>query len=180
MTAVPRAMAVTGTGTVVAPAAKLTVAGTPATAALLELKLMVNPLAGAGPERLRVRFWVTKPEIVRLDGEKLMLPVTCTAPLPGVYPGEVALMVAVPRFTAVTCGCAAGAVCPAAMVTVAKDMVTFDGSLLERFTVTPPAGAGDGSVTAKVADCPRPSVVFWGRPIACAGCTVTFAAASAM
>src|SRR5262249_11836702 len=126
MTVEPSAIAVTGTGTVVAPPGNVTVEGTPATAVLLELKVIVNPPAGAGSERLRVRFCVMKPEIVRLAGENLMLPVTCTAPLPGPYPGAVAPMVADPRFTALTCGCVAGVVCPAAMVMLAGDIVTFE------------------------------------------------------
>ena len=63
-----------------------------------------------------------------------------------------AVIVAVPAPVPVTCGCVAGAVAPAAIVTLAGDTVTFVASLLESVTVTPPAGAATGSVTVKAAD----------------------------
>jgi hypothetical protein len=64
-------------------------------------------------------------------------------------------MLAVPRLTPVTCGCDAGVVSPARIVTDAGDTVTFVVSLLLSVTVTPPAGAGAGKVTVSAADCPR-------------------------
>lgn len=85
MVAEPGPTPVTGTGTLVAPAANVTVAGTVATAVLLELRLMVKPLGGAGDDRFRVMFWVPVPLIVRVAGEKLMAgALTITAPVPDV------------------------------------------------------------------------------------------------
>ena len=81
MVAVPGVTLVTATLTVVALAAKVTVAGTVATPVLLELKLMVKPPAGAGADRFKVRFCVAMPVIVRLAGEKLALAATCTVRL---------------------------------------------------------------------------------------------------
>jgi hypothetical protein len=76
----PAATPVTGTFTLVAPAANVTVAGTVATPVLLELRLAVR-LAGAGPDRFSVRFCVEPALIARLAGEKELLPplvITCT------------------------------------------------------------------------------------------------------
>ena len=42
-------------------------------------------------------------------------------------------------------------------------MVTFDVSAEESVTVTPPAGAAEGRVTAKADDWPSPMVAFEGR-----------------
>jgi hypothetical protein len=70
MFAVPIDTPVTGTVTLVAPAAKLTVDGTVAAPVLSELRLMVNPLDGAAPDKVSVRFWVVGPVMVTLDGEK--------------------------------------------------------------------------------------------------------------
>lgn len=71
MLAVPIETPVTGTVALVDPAGKLTVDGTVAALVLSELRLMVNPLAGAAPDRLSVRFWVVGPVMVTLNGEKL-------------------------------------------------------------------------------------------------------------
>jgi hypothetical protein len=76
---------VTGTDTLLAPVATLTVAGAVATAVLPELRLIVSAEA-AGDDRFSVRFCVAEPVIVRLAGEKLIvvtatLPVTCTSEL---------------------------------------------------------------------------------------------------
>jgi hypothetical protein len=57
-------------------------------------------------------------------------------------------MVADPRLTPVTVGCEAGVVWLAAMVTVAGDIVTLLVLLLDRLTVTPPAGAGEDKLIA--------------------------------
>ena len=64
MVALPGAMGVTGTLTVVAEAANVTVAGTVAAPVLLEVRFIVRPPAGAGPDRLNARFWGEDPEIV--------------------------------------------------------------------------------------------------------------------
>jgi hypothetical protein len=56
ITVVPSVSEVTGTFAVVEPAAKFTVAGTVATAVLLELRLTVTPPGGAAAESVRVRF----------------------------------------------------------------------------------------------------------------------------
>ena len=61
-------------------------------------------------------------------------------------------MLADPKFTPLTCGCVAGVVCPAAMLTVVGDTVTFVVSLLLSVTVTPPDGAAAGKVTVNAAD----------------------------
>lgn len=52
----PAPTPVTGTFTVAVLAAKLTTAGTVATPVLLELRLAVNPLAGAALDKTSVRF----------------------------------------------------------------------------------------------------------------------------
>ena len=82
--------------------------------------------------------------------------------------------------TPVTCGCAAGVVCPAAMLTVPGVMVTFEVSLLLNVTVTPPVGAGVPNVTAKAADCVGLTVTFVGRLIVPGATTVTLAVVSAI
>src|SRR5688572_8134163 len=76
----------------------------------------------------------------------------------------------------VTCGCVAGVVAPWGMTTLAGT-VTFEVSLLLRVTVTPPAGAGAGSVTANDADWPSLTVVLAGAPIAPVTFTVAVAVA---
>jgi hypothetical protein len=75
----PSATPVTGTGTLVAPATKFTLAGTVAAAVLLELRLTVKPPAGAGVVRFNVRFPVVPAVIVRLPGVKLSGAGTVTA-----------------------------------------------------------------------------------------------------
>jgi hypothetical protein len=80
---------VTGTDMLVAPAAKVTVAGTVATVVSLELRL-TTIAAAAEDDRFSARFCVAVPLIVRLAGEKFNVvfwgggvapPVTCTSPL---------------------------------------------------------------------------------------------------
>jgi hypothetical protein len=83
MVADPAATPVTGTDTVVAPAAKLTDAGTVATAGLLELRLTTSP-DEAGADRFIARFCVAVPPMLMVAGEKLMATgavVTCTGTL---------------------------------------------------------------------------------------------------
>jgi len=85
--AAPVPTPVTGTFTLVAPNANITLTGTVAAPVLFELRLAVK-LAGAGPDRLSVRFPVEPVLIARLAGENKLLPplvvITCTCPLPGV------------------------------------------------------------------------------------------------
>jgi hypothetical protein len=86
--------------------------------------------------------------------------------------------VAEPMPAPVTCGCVAGVVAPAAMETLAGT-VTLDVSLLTRFTVRPPAGAGADKDTVNVADCPSATVVVAGTLIAGIAPTFTVAVAFA-
>ncbi len=76
MTAEPGAMPVTTTVAKVAPGAIDTVAGTVATAVLVELRFRVMPPAGAGPERVTLRVFVPVSMKVNDEGEKLMVAVT--------------------------------------------------------------------------------------------------------
>jgi hypothetical protein len=76
ITVEPKVKAVTGTFTVVAPAAKVTVAGVVATTVLLELVFTVRPVGGAAAERVSVRFWVLSPVMVTVDGVKLTVAFT--------------------------------------------------------------------------------------------------------
>jgi hypothetical protein len=69
-------MPVTATVALVAFAGKVTVAGTVATAVLVELRLTVSPAAGAATERFKVRFCVAVPVIASVVGEKLRDTVT--------------------------------------------------------------------------------------------------------
>src|SRR6185436_13565913 len=81
MTVVPQATPVTGTVTVVAPAAKVTVGGTVARLRSLELKVTINPPAGAWiPVRFSVRVpeapglmdsWLTEKLIARGNGTSI-------------------------------------------------------------------------------------------------------------
>ena len=84
VTGPPTATPVTGTGTLVAPAANVTVAGTVALLVSLELRLTVKPPAGAGPDRFNVRF----PELPTVtdsgDPVKFNVADTFTVPVPEV------------------------------------------------------------------------------------------------
>jgi len=84
-------------------------------------------------------------------------------------------MVADPKFTPVTVGCAAGEAWPAGMVTEAGTAATF-GLLLERLTVTA-AGAAEDSVTERGTDWPGAKVGLAVIVMLPADCTVTVAAA---
>jgi hypothetical protein len=75
------------------------------------------------------------------------------------------VIVAAPMPAPVTCAGVAAVVAPCGMRTVAGVTVTFEASLLANATVTPPAGAGAGSVTTKAADSPSLTGVFAGAPI---------------
>jgi hypothetical protein len=121
---------------------------------LLELRLTVSPVAGAGA-RFSVRSCVEPALIVKPPaGEKKLLPaiaVTRTWALPGVKPGADAVMLDDPSLMPLTSGCVVGDVFLAAMkildVTVAVEL-----SLLASETVTPPDGAGAGKVTWSATD----------------------------
>jgi hypothetical protein len=154
MMAEPAATPVTGTLTLGEFATQVTVAGTVATLVLLELRLTVSPLAGAGA-KYSVRSCVAPPLIVKPPtGVKKLLPppgITWTCALPGVKPGADAVMLADPRLMPLTCGCVSGNVALAAMKTLGVT-VTFEVSLLANETVTPPGGAGAGKVTWSAKD----------------------------
>ena len=79
ITAEPGVRLVTGTFTVVAFAAKVTVGGTLATLGLLELRAMVRPPDGAAAERFSTAFTVAAPVIVMLGCAKVTVAVTRTA-----------------------------------------------------------------------------------------------------
>jgi len=98
----PNVTPVTGTLTLVAPDANVTVEGTVAIWVFVELRFTVRPDAGAGPERVNVRFCVVGPTMVRLLGEKPMLAVTWTVCALVVYPGAEAVMLADPTFAPTT------------------------------------------------------------------------------
>ena len=161
--AVPAPTAVTGTVVVFAPATKLTVAGTVATAVLLELRLMVTPPKGASADSVSVRFCVP-PVKVMLGGVKATVAVTCTDELAGVKPLAVARIFAVPKLTPVTVGCTVGVVWPVPIVTLGSDMVTLLLSLLASAMVTG-AVAGDDRLTGKAAVTPSPRAPLAGRLI---------------
>src|SRR5215472_16258189 len=88
-------------------------------------------------------------------------------------------MFADPKLTPVTCGCVAGVVCPAAILTLAGDTVTLVVSLLLSVTVTPPAGAAVPRVIAKAADCPGATTTLEGKVMVPGAATVTLAVVSA-
>jgi len=161
--AVPGPTAVTGTVVVVAPVAKLTVAGTVTAAVLLELRLIITPPKGAIADSVSVRFCVP-PLKVRLGGLKTTVAVTWTDELAGVKPLAVARMFAVPKLTPVTVGCTGGVVWPVAIVTLGSDMVTLLLSVLARAMVTG-AAAGDDRLTGKAAVTLSPRAPLAGRLI---------------
>jgi len=105
-------------------------------------------------------------------GVKLTVAFTCTDTELAVKPGAEALIVAVPSLRPLIWDCVVGVVWPARMVKLVGEMVTVLLSVLDNVTVTFPT-AGCGSVTAKVACFPRPTVGLFGRPIEPAGTTVT-------
>ena len=174
----PAATPVTGTLTLVALPGNVTLVGTVAAEVLLETRLKVNPEAGAGVDKTSDRFCVVVAVTVAVEGEKLMLALTVTGWLADVKPGADAVMVAFPKLMPVTCGCVEGVVAPGAITTLAGDIETLVLSLLERETVTPPAGAGPDRVTGNGADTPGPTDTFAGNVIP--PITVTFAVASAI
>ena len=78
MIVVPAETPVTATTALLKFPAIVTLDGTVATAGLLELRLRVNPPAGAGADNVSVRFWVLVPVIDKLVGEKLAASATVT------------------------------------------------------------------------------------------------------
>ena len=83
--AVPEAKPATGTIMLAAPAAKVTPAETEAIPGLLERSAAVSPPDGAGADRVSVRFPAEPDWIVRLRGEKELLPpATWILPFPAV------------------------------------------------------------------------------------------------
>ena len=156
--------AVTGTAAVVAPCAILTLEGTAATALLLDCRVTVIPPTGAGPESVSVRVCEAPTASVMLPGWKERFAATCTLFVSPAKPVAEAVMFAVPIFTPVIWAETSGAVAPSLMKT---DGVTVRrGSLLTRFTVTPPTGAGVISVTPKLTVWPTPTTAPLCREIA--------------
>jgi len=149
ITVEPGATPVTGTVAVVAPAAKVAVGGTVATTVLSEIRLTVRPPDGAGADRVRVRFCVPVPVMVRLAGVKLIVGAapTFTVAVADVKPEDVAVIVLLPAVPGVTVTLAP--VAPAAMVTLFCTVAT-PVLLLFRFTTWPPAPAGIDRVTVRV------------------------------
>ena len=97
----PEATPLTAMVAVVALAAMVTDAGMVTIPAVPVLKLASKPPAGAGPERVSVRFCVCPAETVRLGGVSVSVAVVCTALLLVPKPGAEALMVAGPGATPV-------------------------------------------------------------------------------
>ena len=167
----PTATPITGTATLVVFAPKFTLAGAVATLVLLELRLIVRPLADAGTDRINERFWVPVPLIVRLPGEKLIVvfvgppEVTCTCPLAGENPLATADIIADPMLAPVTTGARLGADAFCGINIFSGATVAFDGSLLLNVMNTPPAGAAVPNVTGNGPDWPGGTVIFAGRMI---------------
>jgi hypothetical protein len=86
---------------------------------------------------------------------------------------------AVPRLTPVIVGCTAGAVAPAAMLTLGTEIVTFEVSLLARATVTA-EDAGADKVTGNGTVWLNPMLGLDGTLIGPKISTVTLAVTSAM
>jgi hypothetical protein len=175
--AFPNAAPVTGTLTVVAPWMNVALAGTVAIAVLLDERLTVTPPAGAAAERVRIRFWVTNPEMVREDGVKFTVALTCTVALAVVIPVPDAVMLDDPMFTPVIVGWVDGVVWPERMVTDAGETVTFVGSWL-RSPMVRLAGAVLARVMGNATDAPRPTVGLDGKFTVTGAETVTLAVAS--
>jgi hypothetical protein len=81
MVVVPGVTLVTGTVTLFAFGANVTLAGTVATPGVVELRLTVRPAAGAGADKFSVRVCVAMPVIVKLGGKKLSVALTTTGSL---------------------------------------------------------------------------------------------------
>lgn len=163
---------VTGTGTLLWPGPKLTVAGTVAAAGLLELRVTVK---GSEPLWVSVRFPEAPTINPRGDPRKLMV-----GPLPTVTvwlaednPVPEAVMIADPLPIPVTVGTRLGAVAPCGMKILVGEIATFDGSLLIRLRNTPPEPAGLVKVTGKSAVWPTTTRTPAGRIMSFAAVIVT-------
>lgn len=106
MVADPGDPAVTGTVTLLPFEGTVTVAGTEATAGLVEFRFTVRPPTGAGDGRDKVRFWVPAPMIVRLPGDRISAEVleAITCAVADGKPEADAVMVTDPTATPVTFG----------------------------------------------------------------------------
>ena len=141
----PALTPVTGTNTELAFCGMTTDAGTVAADVLLETRFTVM-LVGAGPERFNVRFCVL-PELNETeDGLNDSAEPTTTREESPVNPAAVAEMFEFPKATPVMVAGTAGAVLPAAMVTVLVT-TTLELLLLASAMITPPAGAGLARLT---------------------------------
>lgn len=169
---------VTGTGTLVAAAEKVTVGGTVAMLGLSELRLTVRPDSGAGAERFNVRFCVAPPLRLKLVGEKLRVAGTFTVWVADTKPGAEAVMFAAPMLLPVTCGCETGTV---ALYGTKTDGVTLtiEELLLVSVMVVPPGGAGEGRFTVNTTDWLSGTDTFAGIPIWPNARMFTFRAVSA-
>jgi hypothetical protein len=152
----------------------LTDAGTVAALLLLELKFMVRPPAGAGADKVSVRFPVPGAVTVEFNGEKLTDATTCTVRTALPYPAAEAVTVTGPKPKPVICGCATGTVAPEGMTTLVVESLALVASLSASVTVTAP-GAFPDNVTGNATDCPRPTLRFVGSPIVPSRTTDTFA-----
>ena len=141
----PNATLVTGTVTLVAFGAIVTVAGTVATVGVVELRVTTRPAGGAGADSVSVRFWVAIPVIVALEGKKLSVAFTTTDALVEVYPGADAVIFAVPKLIPLSSGCVLGVICPAGMKTLVGLTDRMLVSELASVIVTPLPGAAAGN-----------------------------------
>ena len=138
-------------------------AGTVAADVLLEVKFTVM-LAGAGPERFSVRFCVLPEPTEMADGVNERAEPTTTSEESPVNPAAEAEMLELPNATPVMVTGTAGAVLPAAMVTVFVT-VTLELLLLESAMITPPEGAGLAKVTWIGFVWPGATVTFFSTEI---------------
>lgn len=165
---------VTGTFTVEAPCGIVTVGGTVAALVLLELRLTTTPPAGAGPERVRVKFCDPPTPMVRDVGVKLRFAAICTVLESPVKPGTEAVTVTDPKLTPVICAGESGVVAPAEKKIVGV-MVSLLVSLLTKLTVTPPDGAGETRVTARGSVWPGATVTL-DATVICPNCPTVIGA----
>ena len=151
-----------------------------ATEGLLELRFTNTPsIDGIAFSRRYRSPCAPTPTIVSVGVTQVSVAFTFTVNgVAAVYAAAVAVIVAAPTFTAVNCGCAAGCVAPAGMVTEVGVTVSLCVSLLARFTVVPPAGAGLDKVTVSVPVWLSTIVAGPERLIVPGGSTVTVAVTS--
>ena len=107
------------------------------------------------------------------EGEKLLPALTFTCRLAETRPEPEAEILEIPRPTPVICAGESGVDWPALKVSVEGEIVRLDGLLDTRFTVTPPAGAGRDSETAKGTVWPTPIEGAAGSTMAPRFATVT-------